>query len=116
MTGAWIIAELAGERRGKKGRIDGLPRIAKFGKAIMALRFGKAVTILIIKEITIDKDQQPDIFIGTKDRMVATEGEKLALHARSSSEIIHPTDRNLMADGLRISVIKIRSIRLIHPP
>lgn len=116
MTGAWIIAELSGERRGKKGRIDGLPRIAKFGKAIMALRFGKAVTMLIIKEITIDKDQQPNIFIGTKNRMVATEGEKLALHARSSSEIIHPTDRNLMADGLRIGVIIIRSIRLIHPP
>lgn len=116
MAGAWIIAELAGERRGKKGRIDGLPRIAKFGKAIMALRFGKAVTMLIIKEITIYKDQQPDIFIDTKNRMVATEGEKLALHARSSGEIIHPTDRNLMADGLRIGVIIIRSIRLIHPP
>lgn len=116
MAGAWIIAELASERRGKKGGIDGLPRIAKFGKAIVALRFGKAVTILIIKEITIDKDQQPDIFVGTKNRTVATEGEKLALHARSSDEIIHPTDRNLMADGLRISVIIIRSIRLIHPP
>lgn len=116
MTGAWIIAELSGERKGKKGRIDGLPRIAKFGKAIMALRFGKAVTMLIIKEITIDKDQQPDIFVGTKNRMVATEREKLALHARSSGEIIHPTDRNLMADGLRIGVIIIRSIRLIHSP
>lgn len=116
MTGTWTIAELSGERRGKKGRIDGMPRIAKFGKAIVALRFGKAVTMLIIKEITIYKNQQPDIFIDTKDRMVASEGEKLALHARSSGEIIHPTDRNLMADGLRIGVIIIRSIRLIHSP
>lgn len=75
MTRAWIIAELTGKRRRKKGGINALPRSVKFGKTVASLRFREVATILIIKEIAIHEHQQSDIFIDTKNRTLTTERE-----------------------------------------